>query len=109
MIDHVSLGGRDLARSQRFYDAALRPLGLVRIVDFEDRGSDYGSTPGALGVEFTITEESGVVTRRWPAAVAMTVLLAYGRSTIQAMCSTPTATASKLSATPQNIPNASEN
>jgi hypothetical protein len=26
MLDHVSLGGR----SRRFYDAALRPLGLVR-------------------------------------------------------------------------------
>ena len=64
MIDHVSLGVRDLARSQRFYDAALRPLGLVRIVDFEDRGSDYGSAPGSLGVEFTITEESGVLPSR---------------------------------------------
>jgi catechol 2,3-dioxygenase-like lactoylglutathione lyase family enzyme len=31
MLDHVSLGVSDLARSQRFYDAALRPLGLVRI------------------------------------------------------------------------------
>ena len=64
MIDHVSLGVRDLARSQRFYDAALRPLGLVRIVDFEGRGSDYGSAPTSLGVEFTITEESGVVSSR---------------------------------------------
>ena len=64
MIDHVSLGVRDLALSQRFYDAALRPLGLVRIVDFEGRGSDYGSAPTSLGVEFTITEESGVVSSR---------------------------------------------
>lgn len=64
MIDHVSLGVRNLARSQRFYDAALRPLGLVRIVDFEGRGSDYGSAPGSLGVEFTITEEPGVVSLR---------------------------------------------
>jgi hypothetical protein len=29
-----------------FYDAALRPLGLVRIVDFgRGRGSDYGAVP----------------------------------------------------------------
>jgi catechol 2,3-dioxygenase-like lactoylglutathione lyase family enzyme len=60
MLDHVSFGIADLARSRRFYDAALRPLGLVRIVDFEGRGSDYGSLPGALGVEFTITEEASV-------------------------------------------------
>jgi catechol 2,3-dioxygenase-like lactoylglutathione lyase family enzyme len=58
MLDHVSLGVSDLARSRRFYDAALRPLGLVRIVNFgNDRGSDYGAAPGQIGVEFTITVE----------------------------------------------------
>jgi catechol 2,3-dioxygenase-like lactoylglutathione lyase family enzyme len=60
MLDHVSLGVTDLERSRRFYDAALRPLGLVRTVDFEGRGSDYGSAPGTLGVEFTITREAHV-------------------------------------------------
>ena len=57
MIDHVSLGVRDLERSRRFYDAVLRPLGMVRIVDFEQRGSDYGAMAGSLGVEFTVTVE----------------------------------------------------
>ena len=57
MLDHVSLGVSDLERSRRFYDAALRPLGLVRIVDFQGRGSDYGAMAGQLGVEFTITAE----------------------------------------------------
>ena len=61
MLDHVSLGVSDIDRSRRFYDAALRPLGLVRIVDFgAGRGSDYGAAPRSLGVEFTITRESGV-------------------------------------------------
>lgn len=59
MLDHVSLGVCDLGRSRMFYDAALRPLGLVRIVDFENRGSDYGAAPGQPGVEFTITAEAG--------------------------------------------------
>ena len=60
MLDHVSLGVTDIARSRRFYDAALRPLGLVRTVDFgRGRGSDYGTAPGSLGVEFTITEGPG--------------------------------------------------
>jgi catechol 2,3-dioxygenase-like lactoylglutathione lyase family enzyme len=54
MLDHVSLGASDIERSRRFYDAALRPLGLVRIVDFgAGRGSDYGAAPDSLGVELT--------------------------------------------------------
>jgi catechol 2,3-dioxygenase-like lactoylglutathione lyase family enzyme len=61
MLDHVSVGVTDINRSRRFYDAALRPLGLVRIVDFgESRGSDYGAAPGSPGVEFTITREAEV-------------------------------------------------
>jgi len=61
MIDHVSLGVRDLDRSRRFYDAALRPLGLVRILDFEGEegpGSDWGSAPPPTGVELTVTQET---------------------------------------------------
>ena len=51
MLDHVSLGVSDFDRSRNFYDSALRPLGLVRIVDFGGgRGSDYGAAPGSLGV-----------------------------------------------------------
>jgi catechol 2,3-dioxygenase-like lactoylglutathione lyase family enzyme len=64
MLDHVSLGVSDLARSRRFYDAALRPLGLVRILDFENRGSDYGAQPAPLGVRFTITAEQEVMPSR---------------------------------------------
>src|SRR5262249_8831154 len=61
--DHVSVGVTNTGRSRRFYDAALRPLGLVRIVDFgKGRGSDYGAAPGSLGVEFTITNEDEVKT-----------------------------------------------
>ena len=62
MLDHVSLGVGDIARSRAFYDAVLRPLGLVRIVDFRgNKGADYGAAPGSTGVEFTITEETGTV------------------------------------------------
>jgi catechol 2,3-dioxygenase-like lactoylglutathione lyase family enzyme len=63
VLDHVSLGVTNIDRSRHFYDAALHPLGLVRIVDFgEGRGSDYGAAPGSLGVEFTITAEAVVKT-----------------------------------------------
>jgi len=62
MLDHVSLGVSDIKRSRPFYDKALRPLGLVRIVDFRgDMGADYGAAPGSTGVEFTITEEVGAI------------------------------------------------
>jgi catechol 2,3-dioxygenase-like lactoylglutathione lyase family enzyme len=60
MLDHVSLGVTNVDRSRHFYDAVLRPLGLVRIVDFgEGRGSDYGAAPGSLGVEFTSPRKPG--------------------------------------------------
>ncbi len=58
MLDHVSLGVTELQRSRQFYDAVLRPLGLVRTVDFQGRGSDYGTMAGQFGVEFTITVET---------------------------------------------------
>ena len=61
MLDHVSLGVKNLEHSRSFYDAALRPLGLVRTVDFQGRGSDYGAMAGQLGVEFTITVEQNVM------------------------------------------------
>jgi catechol 2,3-dioxygenase-like lactoylglutathione lyase family enzyme len=80
MLDHVSLGVSDLERSRRFYDAALRPLGLVRIVDFGGRGSDYGAAPGSLGVEFTITREASV---RTPVAGAHVCFRAPDREAVR--------------------------
>jgi catechol 2,3-dioxygenase-like lactoylglutathione lyase family enzyme len=44
VLDHVSVGVTNIERSRRFYDAALRPLGLVRIVDF---GKVKTPIPGA--------------------------------------------------------------
>ena len=41
MIDHVSLGVADLARSRAFYDAVLTPLGYGRRYDADD-ASGYG-------------------------------------------------------------------
>jgi catechol 2,3-dioxygenase-like lactoylglutathione lyase family enzyme len=80
MLDHASLGVSDLERSRRFYDAALRPLGLVRIVDFGGRGSDYGARPGPLGVELTITTE----TQPAPAPGAHLCFLAHDRAAVRA-------------------------
>ena len=81
MLDHVSLGVTDLERSRRFYDAALRPVGLVRILDFEGRGSDYGAMPGQLGVEFTITAE---LSARSPAPGMHFCFRAHDREAVRA-------------------------
>jgi catechol 2,3-dioxygenase-like lactoylglutathione lyase family enzyme len=52
MIDHLSLGVSDLARAAAFYDAALEPLGYVRLWSNE-RGVGYG-LPGAKDEPFAI-------------------------------------------------------
>ena len=31
MIDHVSIGVRDFAKAQKFYDAVMKPLGYDRV------------------------------------------------------------------------------
>jgi catechol 2,3-dioxygenase-like lactoylglutathione lyase family enzyme len=42
MIDHVSIGVSDLARSARFYASVLAPLGLVKLVERE-RSIGFGN------------------------------------------------------------------
>ena len=60
MLDHVSIGVSDLERSRQFYDAVLRALGLVRTVDFQERGS-------ASATEFAIPDPSLLrpITANW--------------------------------------------
>jgi len=43
MLDHVSIGVRDLARARRFYDAAFAPLGYTCLSAGED-GLGYGGS-----------------------------------------------------------------
>jgi catechol 2,3-dioxygenase-like lactoylglutathione lyase family enzyme len=45
MLDHLSLGTSNLARAMAFYDAALAPLGIVRVWTFED-AVGYGHSGG---------------------------------------------------------------
>jgi catechol 2,3-dioxygenase-like lactoylglutathione lyase family enzyme len=42
MIDHVSVAVSDMARSAAFYEAALEPLGLVKLVDFASARIGFG-------------------------------------------------------------------
>ncbi|HET9596748.1 MAG TPA: VOC family protein [Anaeromyxobacteraceae bacterium] len=45
MLDHLSLGVRDLRRATAFYDAALGALGLARVWTRDD-GAGYGPPGG---------------------------------------------------------------
>jgi len=49
MLDHVSIGVRDLARAKRFYDAALKPLGYTCLSN-GDSALGYGGNTIALWV-----------------------------------------------------------
>src|SRR3954463_1270828 len=49
MIDHVSIGVRDLGRAKRFYDAAFRPLGYSVLSESPDQ-LGYGREQAAFWV-----------------------------------------------------------
>src|SRR5579871_6123267 len=48
MLDHVTLGVSDLARSVKFYDRALVPLGIARLYAEGERFAGYGVAPKAF-------------------------------------------------------------
>ena len=59
MIDHITFGVSDFARSTRFYDAAFAPLGVKRLFDVPLEHSDGVQVTG-YGTEspwFWIAEE----------------------------------------------------
>jgi len=49
MIDHLSIGVRDVARPKRFYDAALAPLGY-KCLSVGDASLGYGDAAAVLWV-----------------------------------------------------------
>ena len=48
MLDHVTIGVRDLERSRIFYDAILRPLGIERLYAEGETFAGYGIRPKAF-------------------------------------------------------------
>jgi catechol 2,3-dioxygenase-like lactoylglutathione lyase family enzyme len=53
MFDHVSIGVREIAKAQRFYDAALQPLGYECLSQGE---TSLGYGRGAVGLWISATE-----------------------------------------------------
>ena len=60
MIDHMSIGVRDIDRARRFYDAVLQPLGY-RCLSRSDGSLGYGDKSAAfwiLSVKKTVAPDS---------------------------------------------------
>ena len=49
MLDHISIGVRDIKRARGFYDAALKPLGYTCVSDYGTM-LGYGAKQAALWV-----------------------------------------------------------
>lgn len=54
MFDHVSIGVRDVGRTKRFYDAALKPLGYACLSEGKD-SLGYGA--GDVGLWISTSEK----------------------------------------------------
>ena len=52
MLDHISIGVRDIARTKRFYDAALQPLGYTCLSE-GDGSLGYGRDAVAFWISRT--------------------------------------------------------
>jgi catechol 2,3-dioxygenase-like lactoylglutathione lyase family enzyme len=51
MLDHIGFAVSDLARSRRFYEAALAPLGIVPIMEVTPEQTESGGSAVGFGVE----------------------------------------------------------
>jgi catechol 2,3-dioxygenase-like lactoylglutathione lyase family enzyme len=48
MLDHITIGVSDTDQSKKFYDQALRPLGIARLYGDGERFAGYGVSPKAF-------------------------------------------------------------
>jgi len=48
MLDHVTIGVSDVEQSKKFYDRALRPLGIARLYAEGELFAGYGVSPKAF-------------------------------------------------------------
>jgi catechol 2,3-dioxygenase-like lactoylglutathione lyase family enzyme len=48
MLDHVTIGVSNIEQSMKFYDQALRPLGITRLYAEGERFAGYGIPPKAF-------------------------------------------------------------
>jgi len=73
MLDHISLGVRDLTASGAFYDAALAPLGYRRVLE-KGIGMAYGPGPAREGMMFWIVSPNADASASRGSHVAFTAI-----------------------------------
>lgn len=61
MLNHVSVGVRDVARAAEFYDAVLAPLGYKRVIDFLPTAIAYGDKAPSLWIQLPRGQQELVV------------------------------------------------
>ena len=85
MLDHVALEVADLARSARFYDALMHPLGGRRIVDSAD-GIGYGRDRPELWImpRSAPTTRGATHSETTPARAGHVAIAASGRRAVDA-------------------------
>jgi len=49
MLDHIGVAISDIDRSRAFYEAALKPLGITRLYEYEPDKTDSGGTAIGFG------------------------------------------------------------
>jgi len=74
MLDHVTIGVSDTEQSKKFYDRALRPLGITRLYAEGDRFAGYGVSPKAF---------FWIGSRATPQAGAHVAFTAQDRATVE--------------------------
>lgn len=105
MIDHVSLGVRDLVVSGAFYDAALQPLGYSRVLE-KGIGLAYGPGPGRDGMMFWIVRPDADVAASRGTHVAFA---ADGRAAVDGFHAAALAAGARDNGAPGLRPEYSEN
>lgn len=60
MISHISLGAADLARSMRFYDAVLAPLGYARCETNKAGEAAYGPSGAGVFWLYQVEQSTGL-------------------------------------------------
>ena len=74
MLDHVTIGVRDVGQSKQFYDRALAPLGISRLYAEGERAAGYGVGPRAF---------FWIGTREIPQTGAHVAFVAQDRATVR--------------------------
>ena len=108
MLDHISIGCRDLAASAAFYDTVLAPLGCGRVLE-KGAGIAYGPGPGRAGMMFWIVSVAPGAGVPLPSRGTHVAFAAADRATVDAFFAAAIAAGARVNGAPGLRPEYSEN